>query len=51
MKFTDGYWCMKKEMSPLFAVEYADSRVQGSGLFMLRENIFLTEETASIWEC
>ena len=32
MKFTDGYWCMKKEMSPLFAVEYADSRVQGSEL-------------------
>ncbi len=32
MKFTDGYWCMKKEMSPLFAVEYADSRVQGSNL-------------------
>ena len=32
MKFTDGYWSMKKEMSPLFAVEYADSRVQGSEL-------------------
>lgn len=32
MKFTDGYWCMKKEMNPLFAVEYADSRIQGSEL-------------------
>ena len=32
MKFTDGYWCMKKEMTPLFAVEYGDSRVQGSEL-------------------
>ena len=32
MKFTDGYWCMKKEMSPLFAVEYADSRINGSEL-------------------
>lgn len=32
MKFTDGYWCMKKEMSPLFAVEYADSRICGNEL-------------------
>ena len=26
MKFTEGYWCIKKEMTPLYAVEYADSR-------------------------
>ena len=26
MKFTDGYWCVKKEMTPLYAVEYADCR-------------------------
>ena len=23
MKFTDGYWCIKKEMTPLYAVEYS----------------------------
>lgn len=32
MKFTDGYWCVKKEMTPLYAVEYADSRKNGSEL-------------------
>ena len=26
MKFTEGYWCIKKEITPLYAVEYADSR-------------------------
>ena len=47
MKFTDGYWSMKKEMSPLFAVEYADSRVQGSELTIYAlANTFPTEETA-----
>ena len=47
MKFTDGYWCMKKEMTPLFAVEYGDSRVQGSELTVYApENISQTEATA-----
>lgn len=32
MKFTDGYWCVKKEMAPLYAVEYADSRRNGNEL-------------------
>ena len=32
MKFTDGYWCVKKEMTPLYAVEYADSRRNGDEL-------------------
>lgn len=32
MKFTDGYWCVKKEMTPLYAVEYADSRRNGEEL-------------------
>lgn len=32
MKFTDGYWCVKKEMTPLYAVEYADSRRNGGEL-------------------
>lgn len=32
MKFTDGYWCVKKEMTPLYAVEYADSRRCGDEL-------------------
>lgn len=27
MKFTNGYWLMKKGIEPLFAVEYADHRV------------------------
>ena len=32
MKFTDGYWSVKKEMTPLYAVEYADSRRKGDEL-------------------
>ena len=32
MKFTDGYWCVKKEMTPLYAVEYAGSRREGDEL-------------------
>ena len=32
MKFTDGYWSVKKEMTPLYAVEYADSRRNGDEL-------------------
>ena len=32
MKFTDGYWVVKKEMTPLYAVEYADSRRNGGEL-------------------
>lgn len=32
MKFTDGYWCVKKEMTPLYAVEYADCRRNGEEL-------------------
>lgn len=32
MKFTDGYWCVKKEMTPLYAAEYADSRRNGGEL-------------------
>lgn len=32
MKFTDGYWCVKKEMTPLYAVEYSSSRREGNDL-------------------
>ncbi len=32
MKFTKGYWQIREEITPLYAVEYADSRIQGSGL-------------------
>lgn len=32
MKFTDGYWCVKKEMEPLYAVEYAAHRINGNEL-------------------
>ena len=32
MKFTDGYWCVKKEITPLYAAEYADSRINGNEL-------------------
>lgn len=32
MKFTDGYWQIKKQISPLFAVEYASNRVDGKEL-------------------
>ena len=32
MKFTDGYWCIKKEMTPLYAVEYSSYRREGNDL-------------------
>lgn len=34
MKFTDGYWNRKKEITPLYAVEYADSRREGDDLVL-----------------
>lgn len=32
MKFTSGYWLTRKEITPLYAVEYADHRVNGDEL-------------------
>lgn len=32
MKFTNGYWQVRNGITPLYAVEYADSRVNGSEL-------------------
>lgn len=32
MKFTQGYWAVKKEITPLYAAEFADSRQSGSEL-------------------
>lgn len=32
MKFTDGYWHIRKEIKPLYAVEYTDSRQSGNEL-------------------
>ena len=32
MKFTEGYWSIKKGITPLFAVEYAGSRIYGDEL-------------------
>lgn len=29
MKFTDGYWQIKKNINPLYAVEYASGRMEG----------------------
>lgn len=29
MKFTNGYWHIRKEISPLYAVEYMDNRIKG----------------------
>lgn len=34
MKFTEGYWCIKKEIKPLYAVEYVDSRREGNELIV-----------------
>ena len=45
MKFTDGYWCIKKEMTPLYAVEYSSSRREGNDLVIYAPgNIFQVEE-------
>ena len=32
MKFTSGYWMTRKEITPLYAVEYADHRISGTEL-------------------
>lgn len=32
MKFTQGYWAVKKEITPLYAAEFADSHQSGSEL-------------------
>lgn len=32
MKFTNGYWLTRKEITPLYAVEYADHRISGKEL-------------------
>ncbi len=32
MKFTSGYWQVRKEITPLYAVEYADHRAAGNEL-------------------
>lgn len=32
MKFTNGYWMTRKEITPLYAVEYADHRISGKEL-------------------
>lgn len=32
MKFTKGYWQVREEIAPLYATEYADSRIKGSEL-------------------
>ena len=32
MKFTNGYWLMRENIEPLFAVEYADHRIRGDEL-------------------
>ncbi|WP_099204688.1 alpha-xylosidase [Scatolibacter rhodanostii] len=32
MKFTNGYWHVRDEINPLFAVEYADHRINGDSL-------------------
>lgn len=34
MKFTNGYWLMREEITPDYAVEYADSRIDGSDLYV-----------------
>lgn len=32
MKFTSGYWMTRKEIAPLYAVEYAGHHIQGNEL-------------------
>ena len=34
MKFTNGYWLMREEIMPDYAVEYADSRIDGNDLYI-----------------
>lgn len=34
MKFTNGYWLMREEITPDYAVEYEDSRIDGNDLYI-----------------
>lgn len=32
MKFTNGFWLLKEEISPIYAVEYAGHEIEGNTL-------------------
>ena len=34
MKFTDGYWCVKKGITPLYAAEYSSHKVKDKELVL-----------------
>lgn len=43
MKFTSGYWHVRKEITPLYAVEYADSRIQDGELTVFAPGKHITD--------
>ena len=42
MKFTNGYWLIKKEITPIYAVEYGYHRVDGNQLTIYAPSIPIT---------
>lgn len=43
MKFTQGYWCTRKEIQPLYAVEYAGKRINGDELTVYAPGKHITD--------
>lgn len=41
MKFTDGYWQIRKEISPVFAVEYGYHRIEGNALHVYAPGVHI----------
>ncbi len=48
MKFTNGFWLMKKEITPIYAVEYAAHRIEGNELVVYVAGGHLTGRGMSI---
>lgn len=43
MKFTNGYWLLREEMKPAYAVEYGGHRVDGSSLILYLPGKHITD--------
>ena len=48
MKFTNGYWLMKKEIEPAFAVEYFDHEIDGNDLVIYAATKHIPDRGATL---
>lgn len=63
MKFTNGYWMLKEEITPIYAVEYAGHEIQGNTLTVyavqnhirnrgdcLNLGVLVKKENGDVWQ-